>query len=440
MRRLLCGGLSLAILSFAAATSGAKAGAFLIREQDAIATSLSTAGAAADGAGLGSMFWNPATITDYAGWQSSWSVSGIFPSANITAQPGSALLPLGASSGQILQAAAVPASYSSYQVNDRWWLGLAINSPFGLVSRNPDLWAGSPLGITSKVYSFDINPTIGFKVNDWLSLGVGLQAEWFEAYQSQAVALPPPFGPGFGTSSLRGSSWGWGYTVGATVKPWAGTEIGLGYRSRVNEDMTNGTLIISAFNPPLQPLPPGTYPAQLNLTLPDIVTLGVRQRITPALTLLAGFEWDHWSLLGDPAVTNPGPGPIPPRGAVYKTIPFNYQNGWLASLGAQYQWSRKLVLRAGLADEKSPITDANRSITLPDSNRIWLSVGAGYQFTPKLSADIAYAHLFSESGTITNPPPIAFVGTTQAHADLVALSLNYRWDNPAPPPPVTAKY
>ena len=83
--------------------SAAQAGAFLLREQSTIGSGLSTAGAAADGAGLGSMFWNPATITDYPGWQSSWSVTGIFPSANITADTGSSLLPLGSKSGDIGQ-------------------------------------------------------------------------------------------------------------------------------------------------------------------------------------------------------------------------------------------------------------------------------------------------------------------------------------------------
>ncbi|HVB89586.1 MAG TPA: OmpP1/FadL family transporter [Beijerinckiaceae bacterium] len=420
--------------------SRAQAGAFLIREQGAAATALSTAGAAAGGVGLSSMFWNPATITDAPGWQSSWSVSGVFPSATITAQPGSALLPLGASSGQILRSAAVPASYSTYQLNDRWWLGLAVNSPFGLASRNPNVWAGSPYGIDSKVSSFDINPTIGFKLNRMISFGVGLQAEWLHAYQSEAIDLPPPFGTGFGTATIKGSTWGWGFTAGATVKPWRGTELGVGYRSSVRETTDSGKAIFSAFNPPTQPLPPGVYPASFSLPLPDIVTIGVRQRVTPLLTLLGGFEWDHWSRLGAVAVTNPGPGPLPPAGAVYTVIPFNYRDGWLASLGAQYQWSPKLVLRGGLAYERSPIDDANRSIALPDSDRVWVSIGAGYRLTPKLSADVAYAHLFAQAGTITETTPVPFVATTEGHADIISVSLNYRWDNPSPPRPVVARY
>src|SRR5262249_10153662 len=147
-------------------TSGAHAGAFLLREQSTIGSGLSTAGAAAGGAGLGSMFWNPATITDYPGWQSSWSGTGNAPPANIKANPGPTVLGLGSQSGDIGQDAVVPASYDSYQLNDKIWLGLATYAPFGLVTSNPPVWAGSFSGISSKIVSFDVNPTIAYKINN----------------------------------------------------------------------------------------------------------------------------------------------------------------------------------------------------------------------------------------------------------------------------------
>ena len=84
----------------------------------------------------------------------------------------------------------MPASYDSYQVNDKIWLGLATYAPFGLVTRNPDVWAGSPFGITSKIYSFDVNPTVAYKITDAISVAAGFQALWFSAYQSSAITLP----------------------------------------------------------------------------------------------------------------------------------------------------------------------------------------------------------------------------------------------------------
>ena len=426
----------IAASALCAGASGAQAGAFLIREQSTIGTGLSLAGAAAGGAGLGSEFWNPATITDYPGWQSSWSVSGIAPSANITAQPGSTLLPLGSQSGDIGQDALVPASYDSYQFNDKIWLGLATYSPFGLVTSNPPIWAGSFFGISSKVLSFDVNPTIAYKINDAFSVAAGFQAMWFRAYQSSALSLPGVGGAtALSTSALSGSSWGYGFTLGATWKPLDGTELGIGYRSSVQEDVRGSASLGSAAGG----LPAGKYNVGVKFDLPDTLTVGLRQRITPVFTLLAGFEWDGWSKLGTlPVVAT---GPVPGAGTVLNSIAFNYKDGWLASLGGEYQWSPNLTLRAGVAYESSPLDNSNRTITLPDSNRIWASIGATYKVSEKLSLDVAYSHLFPENGSITYTTPVAFFGTTTSHIDIISVGFKYRWDTPAARPPVViAKY
>lgn len=406
--------------------SAAQAGAFLLREQSTIGSGDSTAGAAADGAGLGSMFWNPATVTDYAGWQVSRSLTAIFPSANITADPGSTLLNygFGSQSGDIGRSAVVPAAYDSYQVNDKIWLGLATYAPFGLVTKNPIGFAGATFGLTSKITSFDINPNIAYKITDTISVAAGIQALWFGARQASVATITPIVT----TATLKGISWGYGFTLGATWKPVDGTEIGLGYRSSVEENL-HGSLTTAVAG----------YPAQLKLDLPDTLTLGLRQRLTPDFSLLAGFEWDQWSRLGAVPVTAVG------SGAVLDTIAFDYNNGWLASLGGEYKWNPNLTLRAGVAYEKSPIDDANRQITLPDSDRIWASIGASYKVNEKLSLDVAYSHLFPVNGTITSSleptAPIFFFGTSTSHVDIVSVGFEYRWDAPAAPAaPLVRKY
>ena len=415
--------------------SAAQAGAFLIREQSTIGTGLSTAGAAADGAGMGSAFWNPATITDYPGWQSSWSVTGIFPSANITANAGSTLagapFDLSPQSGNIGRNALVPASYNSYQVNDRLWVGYSTTAPFGMVTKNPPVWAGNVFGMTSKVTSFDINPTIAYKITDTISVAAGLQVMWFGARLTSAI----PFSSGVAT--LKGISWGYGFTLGTTWKPVDGTEVGLGYRSSVQENLKGSLTYGSSVGPFL-----GQYPAQEKVDLPDTLTIGLRQRITPDFTLLTGFEWDHWSRLGTVPVVYAGSGVVP------QNIPFDYNDGWLASLGGEYKWNQNLTLRAGLGYEKSPIDDANRQIRLPDADRIWTSIGASYKVSDKISLDFAYSHLFPTNGSITStmplPPPaptINFFGTVTSHIDIVSVGLEYRWDaSAASPAPVVAKY
>ena len=78
---VLRAGTALGLLVIASAQ--ANAGGFAVREQSAYGQGSSFAGIAAGGA-LSSMFWNPATMTQFQGIVSETDVSGIFPYASNT--------------------------------------------------------------------------------------------------------------------------------------------------------------------------------------------------------------------------------------------------------------------------------------------------------------------------------------------------------------------
>ncbi len=92
-----------------------------------------TAGAAAGGT-IGSMFWNPAATAALPGINTESSYTLILPYANAHAD--SPLLGTG-SSGNVGIDAETGASYGTYQLSNDFWLGMALNSPFGLATK-PD--------------------------------------------------------------------------------------------------------------------------------------------------------------------------------------------------------------------------------------------------------------------------------------------------------------
>lgn len=443
-RRLLAG-TALLTAAMAGAPGAAQAGAFGLREQSTTGLGTSFAGAAAGSAGLGSMFWNPATMTRMLGIQSEWNLSGIAPYAKLRGEPGSAAPYVGSSTGDLGQDGLLPASYSSWQVNDRLWLGLATNSPYGLVTKPDSTFPGRAYGYSTRVSSFSVTPTIAFKVNDWLSLGAGLQGQYFKAsYKSFFAPGIPALNQAFG---LEGDGWGVGYVLGATLKPMEGTEIGLGYRSAVRTTLEGDfTGLTIPFPFILNPALAGaaatfpTRPVKLTLNLPDVATVGLRQRVNDELTLSAGIEWTNWSRLGYPRVVDQS------NGGLYRGLPaltLDYKDGWFFSVGAEYKVSPSWVVRAGLGYEISPIEDRTRTVRLPDNDRIWTSVGASYSWNDKLTFDVSYAHLFPKSTRINltpgNPSYLAsagaLVGKVDAHVDIVSVGLRYRWDDPAKPVP-----
>ena len=123
------------------------------------------------------------------------------------------------------------------------------------------------------------------------------------------------------------------------------------------------------------------------------------------------------------------------------TLPFQYKDGWFFSGGAEYMMNEQLTLRGGVGYEKSPITDDVRMPLLPDNDRYWLSIGASYKLTPKLSFDLAYSHLFVKDtpinvvGRAIRGSRFAYVGSVDSHVDIISVGLKYRFDEPPPPPP-----
>jgi long-chain fatty acid transport protein len=414
------------LLAITVASSAAMAGAFGIREQSATAQGQAFAGAASGSGGLSSIFWNPATITMSPGWQSQISASLIVLDADVTPQAGTSPLLGNKPSGDIGQAAVVPSSYSSYQLNDRVWLGLSSTAPFGLVTKPDYAWAGQIYSRTSRIVSLNFNPIIGIKVTDWLSVAAGPSIEYFDVQLRRALS-PAPMAP---SGTVSGNDVAVGMTAGATITPMAGTTIGVGYRSTIHHEL-DGTLDAG-----------GVIPIRAKVNMPDQINVGLTQAITPYFRLNFGYEWANWSRLGTVVYVGPT-GPV-------TALPLKFQDGHHFSIGGEYDLNPRWTLRAGVGYELTPITDRDRSTALPDADRVWASVGASYRWSEKLTFDVAYSHAFLGEAPIKIVPgnaqfinpALAFVAVAQGSVDIFSASLRYRWDDPkvAQPAPIIRKY
>jgi long-chain fatty acid transport protein len=421
--------------------AGAQAGGFSVREQSAYFLGSTFAGSAA-GNDISSMFWNSAAAASRPGCNASANLTAVFGRSDETAQAG--LFVTGAppvapgltpTSTDIGTSAVVPASYATCQLTERLYAGLGINAPFGFVTKSDSSWAGTPIASTSKVFSTDFNPTLAYKLTPELTIGVGLQVEYIYlkiSHGSFNTALGTPL---TGTRSYEAEDWGFGVTAGLLWQPTRATSIGLGYRSAVSVDVSGDY----AKGAGLQTGPAISTSATGSVTLPDEVTLSIRQSVSPQLALLGTIEWQNWSRVQNVAATSAG---CP--GGVCEVLNLNYRDGWFYSIGAEYAYSRLLTLRAGIAYETSPIQDRTRDILLPDSNRIHLGAGASYKYSDKITVDVGYSHVFFQDGSIcianaalnggsshcsaTTPAgAVLLSGKADVSADLLAFGLKYKF-------------
>jgi long-chain fatty acid transport protein len=427
--------LGLVTIATAQITTQAHAGGFALREQSAAGQGSSFAGVAAGGA-LSSMFWNPAIMTQYAGKTMEGDVTGIFPHASQSFSSSTlASSPLGPAGynrgvGNTADSAVAPSSYGSWQINDRLWIGLSVNSPFGLSVSFPQAWAGAGYGQGADLKSFNFQPAIAYKFNDLISVAVGAQVQYMTV--NYDVLAAPGITPSM--ASLNGRGYAFGFTAGLTLTPTPTTIIGVGYRSSLDQDI-DGTLAATT---------PGSTPGSISTTLklPDMVTVGLRQRIGDRFTLLAGFEWANWSRIGTPVVSGPT-GTATISGASV-TLPFEYSDGYFYSLGGEYIVDPSLTLRAGVAFEQSPITDSVRTPRLPDNDRMWYSAGLSYrppQFRG-VTFDLGYSYVDVKDTPIDIGPGTGnpwtngtgvYVGSVDSHIHILSVGFRYQWGVTPPP-------
>jgi long-chain fatty acid transport protein len=372
-------------------SSAAMAGGFSIREQSTVGQGSSFAGVAAGGGSLSSLFWNPAISSEFNefGFISENNAALIAPYSKSD---------LG--SGNIGKMAIVPAGYFSYGLTDQITIATSVNAPVGLTTNGRDGWAGSPLGDKSAAKTYNFNPTASYKFNDMLSVGVGAQIEYMSV---EITNRTTPAGVKF--FDAEGADFGVGFTAGILFEPTDTTDIGIGFRSSVSHNLA-GDAEIGLANPDIH----------AKFKSPELVTVGIRQQVSDQLTLMGGVEWANWSRFKELRITDDA------SGATIALTPQDWKDSWYFSLGAEYAYSDALTLRSGVAYEKSPVPDATRSVRVPDNDRYWLSVGASYQFTENMRANMAYSHVFMEDGDVA-----ALNTKFKQHLDIFSVGLTRDW-------------
>ena len=113
----------------------------------------------------------------------------------------------------------------------------------------------------------------------------------------------------------------------------------------------------------------------------------------------------------------------------------DFRDTYKYALGLNYSPTRKTTWRAGVAYDMTPARKHHRTIRLPDSNRIWVTIGTHHEFTKHFSADVGYAHIFfrnnNVSETVIPDPSLPFLSNYVAgtyrhsYANLVGVQVNW---------------
>ncbi len=401
-------------------------GGYQINEHGARAVGMGGAfvARASDGS---AMFFNPAGLGFQQGVNLSLGTTLIFPSTTFTGPT-----PSTTETSMNSQVFYPSNFYASYSLNDQWVVGLGVFSPYGLGTEWPATWAGNRLAVKTDLQTFYISPTVAYKVNDKLSLGLEVNVVLGTAklsYKIPTFSTFPPSTPApnsLGDAALDGKGNGVAFTIGALYKATEKLSVGASYRSLVKIDFS-GTATFTNMQG-LQAWFPGGN-GSVTLPMPSNLQLGLAYEVGPMLTLEGDFQWVGWKsydqlqvILADGPTAAPF-GKLQSSPAVQTK---SWDDGYLFRLGGEYKVNDKLTLRAGYIMDVSPQPPSRTEPMLPDADRNDFSIGGGYQISEKLHVDLAYMLVLFNTRDVTTSK-IPFNGTYKSNASLVSLEFGYQF-------------
>jgi long-chain fatty acid transport protein len=278
--------------------------------------------------------------------------------------------------------------YGVYSLTDDLKLGFSLNSYAGGALDYESDWVGRYIATEATLLTFNLNPVIAYRVLPWLSLGVGFSVQWAELKQELAISNAAESLPD-GRMQYKDTHFGFGGNFGALFEIDKATRVGITYRSPVSQSFSD-VPSLAQLGPGLeeQLREAGVLGASLGMdvTIPQEVMLSFYRELTDDLAVMANFNWQDWSRFGD---INISLSSVPPRN---QAVDANFSDTFQAAIGAHYRLAKPTMLLLGFAYDTSPVTEANRSPSLPVDRQIRLAVGVQYDVNADYTIGLAYEY------------------------------------------------
>ncbi|WP_413503208.1 long-chain fatty acid transporter FadL [Serratia proteamaculans] len=406
-------------------SSNVSAAGFQLNEFSAagLGRSYSGEGAMADTAASASR--NPALLIMYTRPELSFGAVFIDPDVDITGKS-----PSGASldSKNIAPTAWVPNLHYVQPINDQFAVGASVTSNYGLATEFNDGYTAGAYGGKTDLTTVNLNLSGAYRLNQNFSFGLGFDAVYakakLERYAGESgAALGMPADTQI--SHLKGDEWGFGWNAGLLYEVDENNRYGLTYRSEVKVDFDGDykSSIPSRFNP-LQGrtgLPWGTdgntIPGSLTLNLPEMWEISGYNKVAPQWAVHYSLAYTSWSQFQELKATGN-------NGQTLFEKHEGFKDAYRIALGTTYFYDDNWTFRTGIAFDDSPVPAQNRSISIPDQDRFWLSAGTSYAFNKDASVDVGISYMHGQKVTIKEGP---YTFESVGKAWLYGANFNYRF-------------
>jgi len=338
-------------------------------------------------------------------------------------------------------------------------VGLGVLSPFGTLSRWPENGPFATAITGAALEVIDIKPTLAYRINDQLSIGLGADVYTFASFwgegrgETRFLSSGGPGLPPAGTPlEVNGRDTAAGFNASFMYTPFRNGDgkplanIGFVYRSQATLRLDGLFLVNGA---------PAAN-ASTTLVLPQVFTGGIAlwpvRDPAREWKLEVDVDYTGWKSFRNMDVHLSTGATIP--------IPQNWRSTYTVMVGTEYKWLKpamlpawEVALRGGYWHSQTPVPDSSFTPAVPDADNHAVSVGlgllckeqgrflgliecgstpAGWWRPTGIGLDLAYQALLYETRTVTgNQHPLAIPGSvngtyqTTYHVGSVNLRLNF---------------
>ncbi|KFZ38019.1 aromatic hydrocarbon degradation protein [Shewanella mangrovi] len=291
----------------------------------------------------------------------------------------------------------IPNIYYIQPLNDKWAFGVAAFSNFGTGTETNSLAEGAavaPYDLIGKteVTTVDFNVSLSYRINQQWSVGIGLDTVYGKGKLTRYAGATPLL-------DVDADGVGFGGIVGVTFEMDDNNRFALSYRKSPKVTVKGDISVLTSQEiTGLSTQQVGIDFDKLDVPLADIAQFAGFHQLTPTFAVHYTAQFTRWGSF-DQITAKDGTATIATgdfagmqiaTGVESALKEYQWQDSWLGSIGMTYSVNPDLKLRAGYMYDRG-VVDQLSSLSIPDSNRHWYTVGLGYQWSKNASIDLGVA-------------------------------------------------
>ncbi|MDX2350037.1 MAG: outer membrane protein transport protein, partial [Porticoccus sp.] len=267
----------------------------------------------------------------------------------------------------------VGSAFYTSQLNDNAWLGISFAGWSGASLNYENEWAGRIQTTEVDITALVLMPSLGYKLTDQLSVGIGLPIMYTELVMKLAV----PQGPGVddARAKIDGDDVVVAVNLSASYEYDEDTRIGATYNSEFETDFDGDIKISGDVNTSSDT--EMTFAARFRVSLSHDVTDSTTGHLT--------WGWEDWSSLDDVIISAENGG---------ASLPREWEDTYHYGVGITHTLSDAWRVNAGIAYDTNPVDKTDRTADMPLDRQIRYAFGV--EHTPSQGPNIAGSLVYAD--------------------------------------------